>query len=222
MEFAATEKDRQKITSGTDQRKEGVRSSYVISLRVPNLEKPGEYVEKEVRISGTPRYDMFGKLHIEAFIEDYSHVKALEKAQLMDLKYEIMNAKAAQMHLNKLIARIQRHERSLESGIEIKKGITIGFADVDFLKFANDVNGHEEGDGLMHDVVRALKFATTRPQDDIYKGTDGDEFFVFLYDCNLEGANNAYRARLRDAISVANQERIKNYKYYLEQYIASG
>jgi diguanylate cyclase (GGDEF)-like protein len=75
------------------------------------------------------------------------------------------------------------------------------FADVDGLKQANDVLGHEAGDRLLVDAARALQAAFRRT--DLVARMGGDEFVV-LADGASEGDAQCVLAKIQEQIDLRN------------------
>jgi diguanylate cyclase (GGDEF)-like protein len=76
------------------------------------------------------------------------------------------------------------------------------FADVDGLKLANDVRGHETGDRLLVVVARALQAAAPVGDGVLAARLGGDEFGILLPGDAARGAE-AVAASLRAALAVA-------------------
>ncbi|MGH2775071.1 MAG: GGDEF domain-containing protein [Actinomycetota bacterium] len=85
------------------------------------------------------------------------------------------------------IARAQRSGRPLSAAI----------IDIDHFKAYNDTFGHQEGDRLLHDAVKAWQ-AQLRGGDVLVR-FGGDEFVALLPDCDLEDAERAME-RIRTAM----------------------
>lgn len=75
-----------------------------------------------------------------------------------------------------------------ETGKAKKYGTTfsIGIFDVDNFKKVNDVNGHDKGDLVLHDITTLIK-NTIRATDRLFRW-GGDEFIVLFPDLNIENA----------------------------------
>ncbi|MDD2647899.1 MAG: GGDEF domain-containing protein [Eubacteriales bacterium] len=88
--------------------------------------------------------------------------------------------------------------------------MTVTFAgiDLDSLKQINDNYGHEEGDSAIILVGKALRLAST--PDGICMRFGGDEFAVFLPDCDEDGAK-AYSARVGEVMQRLNEQSKKAY-----------
>ncbi len=74
------------------------------------------------------------------------------------------------------------------------------FIDLDDFKTVNDGYGHEAGDALLVEIAKNLVNAC-RPKDFVSR-LGGDEFCVFLHNCNLEQATQAGE-RFREAVAKA-------------------
>ena len=85
-----------------------------------------------------------------------------------------------------------------------KRGIGIVVCDVDNLKLTNDTVGHKAGDQLLLRTAEILRksFRAT----DVICRIGGDEFAVFVKDCNSESVS-AFSKRLEDHISQDNEQR---------------
>ena len=94
-----------------------------------------------------------------------------------------------------LVERIDRHKR-----IETHAML---YVDLDDFKTVNDTYGHEVGHSLLIKVTDAM-VATCRPGDFVTR-LGGDEFCVFLKDCDLERAEQVAH-RFLQAVVGANVE----------------
>ena len=81
--------------------------------------------------------------------------------------------------------------------------ICIMAMDLDRFKELNDALGHAKGDQALELVAAALRNATRRDQDDLFR-TGGDEFVVLMPETSLEGAE---RVALRISNVVASSAR---------------
>jgi len=63
---------------------------------------------------------------------------------------------------------------------------SIGIFDIDNFKKVNDVNGHDKGDLVLHDITTLIK-NTIRATDRLFRW-GGDEFIVLFPDLNIENA----------------------------------
>ena len=90
-------------------------------------------------------------------------------------------------------------EQQLKISNRDKKGVIVGFADVDGLKYINDRFGHYQGDLALKDIAQILK--GTFRDSDVLARLGGDEFAVL---CSLDAADlsNILHNRLRSNIDA--------------------
>jgi two-component system, cell cycle response regulator len=90
-------------------------------------------------------------------------------------------------------------EQQLKISSRDKKGIIVGFADLDGLKYINDRFGHNQGDLALKDIAQILK--STFRDSDVLARLGGDEFAVL---CSLDAADlsNVLDTRLRSNIDA--------------------
>jgi len=69
-----------------------------------------------------------------------------------------------------------------------KEGYSLFFIDLDGLKKINDTEGHHKGDEVIRKLSLSLR-QSIRPKDLISRWTRGDEFVVFLPNCELSEGN---------------------------------
>ena len=79
---------------------------------------------------------------------------------------------------------VDRLDRALAVAKREKRGVAVGYLDVDGFKAVNDTYGHDAGDKLLQELARRLQ-DVVRPSDTVAR-IGGDEFVVVLTD--LEGA----------------------------------
>ncbi|MGB9975885.1 PAS domain S-box protein [Thermovenabulum sp.] len=77
-------------------------------------------------------------------------------------------------------------EEKLKSFEQRKTSFAIIMADVNGLKLANDVFGHEEGDDLLKKAAEAIKESCRK--EDVIARWGGDEFLILLPETNLKAA----------------------------------
>ena len=93
------------------------------------------------------------------------------------------------------------YNKILQSKSEFTHGAVFSI-DLDGLKAVNDNLGHSQGDLLIQEAADILK-KTFRDSDPVFR-MGGDEFVVFVYDCDQELAENLEN-RLKDIIIKQNQ-----------------
>lgn len=97
--------------------------------------------------------------------------------------------------------------------IEFPKGIadfmTLVFIDIDNLKTANDIWGHEEGDFYLRTVVELLTASLCEP--DIICRYGGDEFLIVLLNQQEAGAESLLK-RINEQLKEISLRRQKGYK----------
>ncbi|KAF2956942.1 GGDEF domain-containing protein [Marinitoga sp. 38H-ov] len=100
----------------------------------------------------------------------------LKRLASLDSLTKVYNRRMGFELLNHLIFLSQRKNKPL----------IIGFIDIDNLKYINDNFGHSIGDKIIITVSKIIKKNIRK--SDILARYGGDEFFVGLYDCNIESA----------------------------------
>ena len=109
----------------------------------------------------------------------------LEVSATQDVMTGLPNRLAFVNHLEAHIRNAQRYN----------KICMLALVDLDHFKKINDRYGHDYGDGVLMEVGLCLQQFARRPGD-LAARVGGEEFAVFLYDCNWQGA----RSRLDDII----------------------
>jgi len=100
-------------------------------------------------------------------------------------------------------------EQQLKLSARNKSGLQLFFADLDLLKWINDVLGHEEGDKALIEAANILK--ETFRTSDIIARLGGDEFAVLAID--IKGTNpEVFTARLQKLIDIWNNQENRKYK----------
>jgi two-component system cell cycle response regulator len=90
-------------------------------------------------------------------------------------------------------------EQQLKIARRDKRGIIVGFADLDRLKYINDWLGHSQGDLALKDIARVLK--STFRDSDVVARIGGDEFAV-LWTSDTADLSNILNARLKSNIDA--------------------
>lgn len=105
-----------------------------------------------------------------------------------------------------LFNKVFAYEEIARLNVERNLPFSIIVGDVNGLKLANDVFGHDAGDALLQDIAQTIKRAVR--SDDIVARTGGDEFLILLPKTTEEDAERLLRRilyevknRTRDTIS---------------------
>jgi diguanylate cyclase (GGDEF)-like protein len=108
------------------------------------------------------------------------HKKRLEKLAATDFLTELVNRRAAMLHIRRAMALARR------------QGTPLGFImmDLDHFKQVNDTHGHQAGDAVLAHVAKVLKGRMR--ESDLLVRYGGEEFLVVLPDADL-----------RDTVKVA-------------------
>jgi len=88
--------------------------------------------------------------------------------------------------------------------------LSICFLDVDGLKNANDIWGHEEGDCLINVITSSIK-SSIREIDTISR-MGGDEFLIIFPGCHESDAEQAVR-KIKDKLEAYDMKDEKPYKH---------
>lgn len=81
-------------------------------------------------------------------------------------------------------------EEEFNSSKEKSIPLTIGFIDINDLKYVNDNFGHSEGDRLIKNVFNVFKENISENDSIVRLG--GDEFLIILPECSSENAQNIW------------------------------
>ncbi len=100
-------------------------------------------------------------------------------------------------------------QQSLKLANRTNKKMVLLFADMDKLKWINDVLGHHEGDSALVDTVNILK--NTFRESDIIARMGGDEFAVLFMETPESDFKIIYN-RLQKNIEAFNAQKIRRYK----------
>ena len=135
----------------------------------------GEEIHVEVLLGGSLRY-----LCIKSFFVDWSGTDA-EVLVIMDesessKKIKALEHDAYRDSLTQLFNRTFGM-LALDKWVKEKRHFIIVFADLDALKFVNDVYGHGEGD---HYIINAGKHLSTIASDAVVCRLGGDEFMLLV------------------------------------------
>ncbi len=103
--------------------------------------------------------------------------KELHRLAIMDGLTQIPNRRRFDEHLANEWNRMKRD----------RKPISLILCDIDFFKFYNDNYGHQEGDGCLQTVARAIHLVAKRSSD-LAARYGGEEFALILPDTELSGA----------------------------------
>ena len=117
------------------------------------------------------------------------HQKELEKLAFLDMLTGIPN----RTYLEEKEAQLKKQGEEY----------TVVFMDVDHLKYANDVYGHEMGDQLLKMAATAIRQANERAGGDGFVGRwGGDEFIAFFHD---QDEANKFKGCLMEEFDRINQ-----------------
>ena len=100
-------------------------------------------------------------------------------------------------------------DRQLKLARRRKAPVLLAYIDIDNFKDINDTFGHEEGDKVLKEVVKLLKF--TLREIDIICRMGGDEFLLIFPDSSLQDAS-LIKERLNKNLTELNQTLKKPYK----------
>lgn len=99
----------------------------------------------------------------------------------------------------------QHVERWMKAGLREGRKYVVALIDLDHFKYINDRYGHQHGDGVLVEAALCLAEYARRPGD-IAARVGGEEFALFLYDCDLDAATRRLeelRARVQ-ALGIEN------------------
>ena len=135
----------------------------------------GKDIHAEISLCGVMRY-----LCIKSFFVDWSGVNA-EVIVIMDESESNKKIKALELDAYRdsltLLYNRTFGMLTLEKWVSEKRHFVVVFADLDSLKFVNDVFGHSEGDLY---IKNAAKHLTTMSADAVVCRLGGDEFMVLV------------------------------------------
>ena len=100
-------------------------------------------------------------------------------------------------------------DRQIKLARRRKSPVLLAYIDIDNFKDINDTFGHEEGDKVLKEVVKLLKF--TLREIDIICRMGGDEFLLIFPDSSLQDAS-LIKERLNKNLTELNQTLKKPYK----------
>jgi diguanylate cyclase (GGDEF)-like protein len=120
----------------------------------------------------------------------------LKKLASTDSLTKVYNRRMGFELLNKLIILAKRNNKHL----------VIGFIDIDNLKYINDKYGHSVGDRIIKLISEIIKKHIR--ESDIIARYGGDEFFIGLYDCNIENAKRIENSIKRELIVINKIEKL--------------
>ena len=146
----------------------------------------GENIYSEISLAGTTRY-----LCIKSFYLDWSGTDA-EVIVIMDESESNKKIKALELDAYRdsltLLYNRTFGMLTIDRWVKEKKHFVVVFADLDSLKFVNDVYGHNEGDCY---IINAGKHLSTIYSDAIVCRVGGDEFMVLVPNQDYYNVHNA-------------------------------
>jgi len=154
-----------------------------------NKKKNGDiYWEKAIII---PVKDIRGKIYRylavkEDITERHNYMEKLHYYAEMDSLTGIYNRRTGLNILDEMIKDSKKN----------KEVLSVCFADLDNLKYANDNYGHNFGDDMIKTFVEIVK--KTLRKKDVFCRIGGDEFIIILAECNLEKAENIWKRMTKD------------------------
>lgn len=134
-------------------------------------------------------------------------IKTLKKLAYLDELTMIPNRRSFYSSFKKLLASIQRHERSAIAAV----------VDIDHFKEINDTYGHDVGDMVLRTVSNI--FVENLREEDVVGRIGGEEFGFLFPDTNEEGAKIVLD-RLR--LAVRNHRFFVYENFYLNVTISGG
>ncbi len=133
------------------------------------------WVESELKLSAL----------MESHHELNSKIDELHRKSMIDPLTQVWNRNGMDEIVNHEISRAIRRQCN----------VTVMMIDIDHFKDINDRYGHQAGDSTLQEVAQRIR-KSLRPHDILVR-YGGDEFFIFLYDCNNKIATEvAERTRL--------------------------
>ncbi len=112
----------------------------------------------------------------------------------IDFLTGLPNRSAYESHVERW-TRVSRRER---------KPYSVAVLDLDYFKRINDRYGHLHGDGVLREAALTIDQFARRPGD-IAARVGGEEFVLFLYDCDRDGAEQ-HMQQLRNSIATLGLE----------------
>lgn len=166
-----------------------------------NKKKNGDiYWEKAIII---PVKDISGKIYRylavkEDVTEKHNYMEKLKYYAEIDELTGIYNRRTGMHILQEMISENRTHKQTL----------SICFADLDNLKYANDNYGHQFGDEMIKKFVETVK--KNLRKKDIVCRVGGDEFIILLSECNIQKTEYIW-ARIIKEYKEINDD--KNYPF---------
>lgn len=102
-------------------------------------------------------------------------------------------------------------EEQLDLLLKKRKPYTLGYLDLDGLKYVNDKFGHLEGDAYIRNFVSAIK-ARIR-NSDIFARIGGDEFMILFMDCPKSAAEEKLSSALETFIGENQKDYPVSFSY---------
>jgi len=127
-------------------------------------------------------------------MERILHERTLELQQIArtDPMTGLLNVR----HLSEIVA------RDLKAAERRQEPVSAVYIDVDSFKAINDTHGHQKGDEVLRRIGNIIK-SITRVEDSCFR-YGGDEFCVFLINCDADNAQNGFVAKLNEKIRESN------------------
>ena len=164
-----------------------------MTIEAIHKRKNGEMLPVEIRIG---LINIRNNPYILSLARDITERKKFEEQlKSMSLKDEltyIYNRRGFFILTDQILSTARRQEKQL----------FMLYADIDYLKFINDLIGHEAGDRVILDTANILK--ETFRESDIVARIGGDEFVVFGMD-DPEAHIRKLVSRLRENINIRNE-----------------
>ena len=152
------------LKSQSGLRRQGIESSYEISITRPDQEK------RSLLITATPRFDMNNQfLGTIAIFRDHTQRKENEERLLYASQHDALTG---------INNRKYFEDETLRLDQDLYLPVSVVMVDVDGLKPINDRLGHAAGDELLKQVGEILK-SSTRSNDTVCR-IGGDEFALLL------------------------------------------
>ena len=172
--------------------------------------KIDDYAVEQVTLSGEMKsaivnyklIDFFGEKCILSAVADIAEIKRIESELTIYASTDILTGV-----LNRRVGMDLLRKKFETAGRE-KKGLTIGFFDIDDLKAVNDQFGHVEGDALILQACKIIK-EELKHNDTVFR-YGGDEF-VIIFDDAYEYETEQTCRRIREKFRASNQKNHKSY-----------
>lgn len=126
--------------------------------------------------------------------QNWALLQLLRIGAHVDFLTGLANRSAYEGHVERW-TRMSRRER---------KPYTVAVIDLDYFKRINDRYGHQHGDGVLREAALTIDQFARRPGD-IAARVGGEEFVLFLYDCDRAGASRRLE-QLRSTIAALGLE----------------